>query len=1010
MTGTSFDMPTAAQVKEAASQEVIPVEQRREISVVSPKGIFTYKAKEYASVRILSQTESGSFYCEAIDDETALFISAEYARHLDGSPAAVGDDIWVYLQEATKVVGDKQRYKVRGIVNYACDDTTVQEEMKCFFAARKPGDVFKGTVCAVGQECCTLQVSPSLKGTVEVDNRPEGFDLSAVKVGDLLECYVKTVDLQENSVTFSLCSEQKTENDPQDPVQSEVENEQFAYQKGEYAYAKILSQTDGDSYYCECIDGISAFFVPKSYAKHIDGTEAKLGEYIWAKLDDLTKVIDNKRRYKAFGLVGIRFEKSDDDSECKLFAKLHKVGDMFKAPVTGIAEDCITVQVSPRLTGRVLTKDASAVAVGDVLECYVTSIDRKRCAVEFTLSKEEAKALFEQPLAEPEKQVFTYKTKEYACAKIVSMTEYESFYCECIDDYSVFFIPRDYAKGLDGSAVTIGDYIWAELLKPTEVVCERQRYKAYCKEESDEEGKTAKRFKNFAKMRKVGEAVKAQIKEVFADHWTVQLAPNLVANCSKQTAPKQLEPHTICAGDVCKFCITDMNAEDCTIELTMVADEVKVEKVSLWSLLPESMRDVIITPKIIELLSNDEIAAIADALDNNLTKWALAELLDPIYQQARANRQITIKRKATTVYIDFATEYKTSRGAPISVGIKRNMNENVWIMNLIGFTNVESVFERMVYAPDIQSALDSLAELALDGEEWDYGGEFETGKKYILRQYIRFNFYKSQLDGKIVINERTGDAVFNTGLVDSTYDDIYCYLKRNTKPNDEHYQRWELCYFACWGKGANGKDLNKRFSTRPDAPQYIDPNHAQDVFYDFTKDLYCDYDHIIEDNLGRIPLAFIRKRLAYSEDVKELLDEYERMPTRRNFEQLKDLIIENDGHLRNLMEGLRTAVEVAKKQCKWNYKTAVPIYYPRNNALSLLLPLCLSDDNSKADVALVVERLDNGNYQGQTILTLQMAFLDARQICRPNSEWLKASKAEADVDEEKLEDLEDLDD
>ena len=39
-------------------------------------------------------------------------------------------------------------------------------------------------------------------------------------------------------------------------------------------------------------------------------------------------------------------------------------------------------------------------------------------------------------------------------------------------------------------------------------------------------------------------------------------------------------------------------------------------------------------------------------------------------------------------------------------------------------------------------------------------------------------------------------------------------------------------------------------------------------------------------------------------------------------------------------------------------------------------------------MALVVERLANGNYQGQTILTLQMAYLDARQICRPNSEWL----------------------
>ena len=62
------------------------------------------------------------------------------------------------------------------------------------------------------------------------------------------------------------------------------------------------------------------------------------------------------------------------------------------------------------------------------------------------------------------------------------------------------------------------------------------------------------------------------------------------------------------------------------------------------------------------------------------------------------------------------------------------------------------------------------------------------------------------------------------------------------------------------------------------------------------------------------------------------------------------------------------------------------------NGISLLLPLCLSDDEQAADVALVVEKQESGNYQGQTILTLQMAYLDARLICRPNSEWLDPDK------------------
>ena len=34
-------------------------------------------------------------------------------------------------------------------------------------------------------------------------------------------------------------------------------------------------------------------------------------------------------------------------------------------------------------------------------------------------------------------------------------------------------------------------------------------------------------------------------------------------------------------------------------------------------------------------------------------------------------------------------------------------------------------------------------------------------------------------------------------------------------------------------------------------------------------------------------------------------------------------------------------IDLAKRRIRWNYKTAVPSYYPRANTMSLLLPLCL---------------------------------------------------------------------
>ena len=63
-----------------------------------------------------------------------------------------------------------------------------------------------------------------------------------------------------------------------------------------------------------------------------------------------------------------------------------------------------------------------------------------------------------------------------------------------------------------------------------------------------------------------------------------------------------------------------------------------------------------------------------------------------------------------------------------------------------------------------------------------------------------------------------------------------------------------------------------------------------------------------------------------------------------------------------------------------------------------MLPLSLCE-NGRADVALVVELTRSGNYQGQTILTLQQAYVDARLLCQPNSVWLDAQDIEQGLEE-----------
>jgi hypothetical protein len=85
-----------------------------------------------------------------------------------------------------------------------------------------------------------------------------------------------------------------------------------------------------------------------------------------------------------------------------------------------------------------------------------------------------------------------------------------------------------------------------------------------------------------------------------------------------------------------------------------------------------------------------------------------------------------------------------------------------------------------------------------------------------------------------------------------------------------------------------------------------------------------------------------------------------------------------------LAAGLSIAIDRAKRRVLQNYKTAIPMY--NRGRVQLLLPLCLKNP-SKADVALVVGR-EGRVYKGYTVLTLDMAYNNARLLTRPDREWL----------------------
>lgn len=121
------------------------------------------------------------------------------------------------------------------------------------------------------------------------------------------------------------------------------------------------------------------------------------------------------------------------------------------------------------------------------------------------------------------------------------------------------------------------------------------------------------------------------------------------------------------------------------------------------------------------------------------------------------------------------------------------------------------------------------------------------------------------------------------------------------------------------------------------------------LVFDTRKELRVNVEHVVADNIERFP------------------------------EGLNSM---NPYGLQNIVKG---AIASAVERVKRNYKTAIPQYYQGN--IQLLLPLSLTDP-AKADLALVVERFSDF-YRAATCLTLDMAYNNARQLARPDRDWLQ---------------------
>lgn len=260
----------------------------------------------------------------------------------------------------------------------------------------------------------------------------------------------------------------------------------------------------------------------------------------------------------------------------------------------------------------------------------------------------------------------------------------------------------------------------------------------------------------------------------------------------------------------------------------------------------------------------------------------------------------------------------------------------------------------LVYFPRDEWVKD-LALVALP-EKWEND---ESGSPKILFNYFRY-YTRRIIEERLWVETVTSDGVhlsaFDTGLLTRKhYEPIYAVFEANRDPSRD--QPWKHKEWATLSsrrmRAFDGYSLGRAlFFSNP-----------AEVVFDPRLKVVPNLEHIVTENVDRFP----------------------------------DVLKENE-YLRK--GALEQAIATAAAKTRSNWRLAAPqFYWPGYGGpgrVQLLLPLCLLRPE-KADLALVLDRTpsysedpssNSACYSAYTVLTLMMAYQNARLITRPEAYWL----------------------
>lgn len=331
---------------------------------------------------------------------------------------------------------------------------------------------------------------------------------------------------------------------------------------------------------------------------------------------------------------------------------------------------------------------------------------------------------------------------------------------------------------------------------------------------------------------------------------------------------------------------------------------------------------------------NRLLTELESALDSALANHSFAYM---------AGEQM-VESEAEADAILFPTGFTTPTGEEISVKctLNKNPNRQKWFGLFFQTARREGFVIGDLYFRswnDGAKFLDDLSNMAIP-EKWSYNFYQSKQQHPILKSYIEKTYERLKQQDRVLRTD-SGKVLFNTGLINVYFKEVYVL----GEADPEYPQR----IVGARPILESDRSILETFENqKPSVASFF--SKITDVVFDPHLDVNTDDIHIIDDNFERIPA------------------EYRAMKKSQIFALFQ------------------AAIEFARVMAKRNYKLIVPQYYM--GKIQFLMPIYLSGEFSGTpDFALVLEKLGNV-YRGNTILTLDMAYQNARLIAKPDTTWL----------------------